>query len=109
MREVLARPVDQWRLTDTCVWGKRAVETYVRDGEYAPAIALALFVARRYGDAGRQEEGVAIARMAMALLTEHDNPELRYGAHVAIALLEAQQGHRDAALAELVVAESVGR
>ena len=95
-------------LTDACAWGKCAVETYVRDGEYAPAIALALFVARRYGDAGRQEEGVAIAQMAMALLTEHDNPELRYGAHVAIALLEAQQGHRDAALAELVVAESVG-
>jgi predicted ATPase len=94
-------------LIDACAWGKRAVESYVHDGEYAPAIALALFVARRYGDAGRQEEGVAIAQMAMALLKEHDNPELRYGAHVTIALLEAQQGHRDAALAELVVAESV--
>ena len=94
-------------LGDACAWGKRAVESYVRDREYAPAIALALFVARRYGDAGRQEEGVAIAQTAMALLKEHDSPELRYGAHVAIAILEAQQGHPDAALAELVVAESV--
>jgi DNA-binding CsgD family transcriptional regulator len=94
-------------LGDACAWGKRAVESYVRDGEYASAIALALFVARRYGDAGRQEEGVAIAQMVMALLKEHDNPELRYGAHVTIALLEAQQGHHDDALAELVLAESV--
>ena len=94
-------------LSDACAWGKRAVESYMRDGEYESAIAFALFVARRFGDAGRQEEGVAIVQMAMALLKEHDNPELRYGAHVTIAVLEAQQGHRDAALAQLVVAESV--
>jgi DNA-binding CsgD family transcriptional regulator/tetratricopeptide (TPR) repeat protein len=108
LREKFSRALSvNGELSEACAWGTRAVESYMRDGEYAPAIALALFVARRYGDAGRQEEGVAIAQMAMALLKEHDNPELRYGAHVTIAVLEAQQGHRDAALAELVLAESV--
>ena len=94
-------------LSDACAWGERAVEAYIGAGDRRRALALALFVARRYGDTGRQDDGVTITARALALLDEGEDAGLRYGAHVTLARLEAQRGDADAALSRLAEAESI--
>ena len=93
-------------LSDACAWGQRGVEAYAAARDYTRATRLALFIARRYSDAGRHEEGVAAVRSAMQLLEAFDDADLRYGAHVTLARIEVQQEHPAAALVELVAAES---
>ena len=75
-------------------------------GDRRKALALALFLARRYGDAGRPADGITIIARALPLLDEGDDGGLGYGAHVTLARLEAQRGNADAALSRLAEAES---
>jgi len=93
-------------LSDACAWGERAVEAYLAAGDRRQALAFALFLARRYGDAGRQEDGISIVGRTLPLLDEGDDQGLRYGAYVTLARLEAQRGDADAALRQLAAAES---
>ncbi len=93
-------------LRDACAWGTRAVGAYIASGDHRQALAFALFLARRYGDAGRPEDGIAIIAHALPLLDEDDERGLRYGSHVTLARLEAQRGDADAALRRLADAQS---
>jgi DNA-binding CsgD family transcriptional regulator len=93
-------------LGDACAWGQRGVDAYAGARDYIRATRLALFVARRYADAGRQQEGIAAARSATQFFENFDDPELRYSAHVTLARLHVQQEQPAAALAELAAAES---
>ena len=93
-------------LKRSCAWGQRALDGYV--GENDPrAAAFALFLARRYGDAGLQGDGFATAERALSLLDARDDPHLRYAAHVTLARLDAQGGRIDDALRQLAKAESI--
>lgn len=94
-------------LNEACTWGQRALDAYTPAGDRASAIAFALFLARRYGDAGRQEEGIATVGRALSLLDESSDAQLRYAAHVTLARLQTQRGRVDDALRELAKAESI--
>jgi DNA-binding CsgD family transcriptional regulator len=93
-------------LRDACAWGTRAVGAYIASGDHRQALAFALFLARRYGDAGQPADGIATIARTLPLLEEGDGRGLRYGAHITLARLEAQRGDPDAALTRLTEAES---
>ncbi len=93
-------------LTDACAWGELAVKAYRDAGDHRQALTFAFFLARRYGDAGRQDDGITIVARTLPLLAESRDRDLRYGAHVTLARLEAQRGRGDAALRQLAAAES---
>jgi len=94
-------------LGDACVWGQRALDTYIATDDRAHALHFALFLARRYGDAGKHGQGIATVERAVSLLTAGENQRFRYAAHVTLAHLEAQRGRIDEALAQLERAESI--